>query len=246
MANTKVIAEIEHLKQKIETLQNLTKDYTTAVKEKEIELQIEFSQKEKDYLIKIEEQQQTIKTLNSRVAVLSSESIQSRQSQHQQALIQSIQHSQQIQSLKQQLSQQQLIAHELNQEVSDLSTINEENQKLIATKENKIISLNQKLKITQLMKIIPGALDSNITVPENLTIISTPSDDAYEHESTPKIGPAAIPKTISGTDKGQFGIGSASCKPFLISMHNTIVDLTRTGSVQPVIMEDIVCTYICY
>ena len=209
-------------------MESLNKDYTTAAKEKEIKLQNAFSQRENEYILKIDELQKTIQTLTWQVSEISSESIQKQQSQTEQTLTQYNQHSQQIQSLRQQLSRQQQLIQELNKEVMDLHIINESNQRLLTTKEHEIIALKEKLKITQFL---------NVYQSENMVALTFPTNIESDDELSIRRGPQYMPKSRSNTDRGH-PFGNASNRQlFNMSSINVFPDMSS-----PAIMEDIVCT----
>ena len=182
-------AEKQHQLETIETLKNLTKDYTVAAKETELQLKHEFTKRENDLLSRIGLLEQERDGYKSKATQLQNELVQSR-SQSQNINIQDNEYIKQIQLLKKQLSQQKLDKDKLKREFRIQQQMNSSNEKLLAGKESEIMLLKEKLRLTAMSRM------NNTHHPHSQSTVKLPTfnlspDRSDEDQSMPEMsGPS--------------------------------------------------------
>ena len=115
-------ADKEHQQEKIETLENLTKDYTTAAKEMEMQLTHEFKKKEEELLFQIEMLQQERDQYKSKATELHNQLKSKVDSKPPLQRKRSVSYRKQIQALRQQIAEHQ----EVNKKQQQMNASNEQ------------------------------------------------------------------------------------------------------------------------
>ena len=140
-----MIVENDHLKQVIEHLRHLVKDYSTGVKETELRLTREFNKKEKQYEATIkqledEKSQHILKIYKMTRKATSEKKVEEEITSNQTNL-----YNKEIQSLKQKLSAKDLTIQQLNKRLEDHHKIFQKYEEDLKSKERRISALNQRL-----------------------------------------------------------------------------------------------------
>ena len=214
-AETLSNAEKQHLLQTIETLKNLTKDYSLKYKEKEIELTNKFIQKEEEYLSKIESLKHQLTGQQSQMQVLKIDSISKSLSGAQSLIDQNKEYNQQIQSIKQKLSQQKSMNDELKQQLRDQKQINTSITKQLKDKKSEIQSLKESLK-AEMNIYKPQPMSRNVSSAVEIPLAKYDTLESIEPSAT-------IPRSTIST------------KPEYVSYHNTPVLVATPLPPQPIV-----------
>ena len=159
-------AEIEHLKQLNETLYNITKQYTTKYKERELELTRQFKKKEEKYTSQIEELQQDIKFYTTEMTTMTQEILNIRKSTNKSSSSQTNQFQKQLQSLNGELFNKDVIIKQLKAELNDENKICYGLRQKIASKDSEIEILKEKLlSNTNMPRQLLRPMSSTLQIP---------------------------------------------------------------------------------
>ena len=172
-SNEALSAENDHLRQLNETLRNMTKQYTTKYKERELELTRQFKKKEDKYISQIEQLEQDIKFYTSQMNKMTQEILHIRRRETQTSSNQTNQHHKQLQTLNGELFNKDVIIQQLKQELDDENRICEGLREKLASNESEIEILREKL---QSMHIMPT---TNLTHPISSTMLVPAVNDKY-------------------------------------------------------------------
>eukprot|EP00484_Ammonia_sp_Unknown_P018352 CAMPEP_0197037274 /NCGR_PEP_ID=MMETSP1384-20130603/14528_1 /TAXON_ID=29189 /ORGANISM="Ammonia sp." /LENGTH=432 /DNA_ID=CAMNT_0042467553 /DNA_START=5 /DNA_END=1303 /DNA_ORIENTATION=+ len=146
----KLTAEMAHLQQKNEHLQNIINDYTTKYKEIEMKLQHEFNKKEEEYLHEIAQLRQNVTDSKSVLRSFRMQSLSNHQSETQSILEQNSEYQAQIRLLKQEITKHKSTIDALKREKTDLASSNEHQKRELGAKDYQISLL--KHQVDQQMK----------------------------------------------------------------------------------------------
>ena len=140
-----LVAQIEHLKQANETLRNMTKQYTTKYKERELELTKEFNKKQEKYQSQIDQLQQDNTQYQQQLNSFTKQAQRRRATDAEHASSQYGELQKEIQSLKHELNSKDTIIQQLKTELNDETKINNQLQQVLHSNTGEIDVLKKKI-----------------------------------------------------------------------------------------------------